>query len=163
VYSDDSATIPVPYYADDWLTLYHGDCYEIAPLIEGVDALITDPPYGMAYKPLRGADGGKKWSEGITGDFSKFTAAPFVGYPFVCLWGANWYADTLPARGGWLVWDKTPRGRKEGFIASDCELAWTSIDGRIRKFSLQWGGEASNGEPNLHPTSETRCTHAMGG
>lgn len=27
-------------------TLYHGDCLDILPLISGVDAVITDPPYG---------------------------------------------------------------------------------------------------------------------
>lgn len=34
-----------PYYQDDAVTLYLGDCREILPTIERVDHVITDPPY----------------------------------------------------------------------------------------------------------------------
>ena len=34
-----------PYYQDDHVTLYHGDCRAILPTLEGVDHVITDPPY----------------------------------------------------------------------------------------------------------------------
>ena len=35
-----------PYYSDEWVTLYHGDCREVLPSItQPIDAVITDPPY----------------------------------------------------------------------------------------------------------------------
>ena len=34
-----------PYYADDAVVIYHGDCREIIPSLSGVDAVLTDPPY----------------------------------------------------------------------------------------------------------------------
>lgn len=40
-----------PYYQDEAVVIYHGDCREILPLLEPVDLVLTDPPYGvdMAY------------------------------------------------------------------------------------------------------------------
>ena len=39
-------TLPAPFYTDDAVTLYHGDCRELLPLLDGrVDHVITDPPY----------------------------------------------------------------------------------------------------------------------
>lgn len=34
-----------PYYQDEQITFYHGDCREILPLMRPVDVVITDPPY----------------------------------------------------------------------------------------------------------------------
>ena len=36
-----------PYYADDNVTIYHGDCRGLANLWQHADVMITDPPYGM--------------------------------------------------------------------------------------------------------------------
>jgi len=35
-----------PYYQDEWVTIYHGDCREILPQLPKVDLVLTDPPYG---------------------------------------------------------------------------------------------------------------------
>ena len=36
-----------PYYEQDGITIYHGDCREILPALPLVDHVITDPPYSL--------------------------------------------------------------------------------------------------------------------
>lgn len=39
-----------PYYEQDGITIYHGDCREILPTLDLVDLVLTDPPYGVNYE-----------------------------------------------------------------------------------------------------------------
>lgn len=43
-------SLPTPYYTDDAVTIYHGDCREILPLLEPVDLVLTDPPYNVGFE-----------------------------------------------------------------------------------------------------------------
>ncbi|MCL2729303.1 MAG: site-specific DNA-methyltransferase [Actinomycetia bacterium] len=64
-----TGTAAAPYYADDAVTLYLGDCREITAWL-AADVLVTDPPYGRAWRqgvlarPGRVSDG----HAGIAGD-----------------------------------------------------------------------------------------------
>lgn len=58
-----------PYYADDAVQLFHGDCLEVTEWLEA-DVLVTDPPYGMALRSGRGGDYGDC---GVVGDLDTST------------------------------------------------------------------------------------------
>ncbi|WP_306496765.1 hypothetical protein [Corynebacterium striatum] len=55
-----------PYYQDDYITLYHGDCLEHLDILDQADVLVTDPPYGIDWK-INDYNGGRK-HEGIQND-----------------------------------------------------------------------------------------------
>lgn len=40
-------SLPRPYYDEDGITIYHGDCREILQQLPKVDLVLTDPPYGI--------------------------------------------------------------------------------------------------------------------
>jgi len=48
--------LPAPYYDEDGITIYHGDCRDILPHLPKFDLLLTDPPYD-----IRAGDGGGGW------------------------------------------------------------------------------------------------------
>lgn len=117
--------------------LLQGDCLEIMPGLGTVDAVVTDPPYGLADK-WKGGAGGKKSSWKIPPEQAMkwdMTAPDFVPDivkgKVAIVWGGNYFQ--LPPSRGWLVWDKKQRGT---WTTGHTELAWTSLDQPIRAFSL---------------------------
>lgn len=138
------------------VTLYLGDCREILPTLGKVDVVIADPPYGIAYKSPAGRGQCARGDYAvIAGDTEPFDPAPFLGFSQVVLFGANHYADRLPASAKWLVWDKrdgvTPNNN------SDCELAWVKEGGSARLIRHLWNGmlKASEKESlRVHPTQK---------
>lgn len=126
--------------------LYLGDCLEILPTLGRVDAVITDPPYGLGNKHNGGGGGAKStWkhkSEVAKGfDMQRPDKAYFdlmremSGVSL--FWGGNYFADILPPSMGWLVWDKG----LEGFSTSDFEMAWTSRNNAARRIRYACGNE----------------------
>ena len=127
-----------PYYSDEWVTIYHGDCREILPELPKVDLVLTDPPYGIGkdgQKQSTGGHGGRKgyefrgWDK-IRPDREIFEFIRKVSDNQI-IWGGNYFADMLPPSSKWLVWDKRQRINQ-----SDGELAWTSFEGALRIYTV---------------------------
>lgn len=138
-----------PYYEENGITIYHGDCREVLPSLPKVDLVLTDPPYGISYEHGVRKGGKRLGFDGhsIVGDCAPFDPSFLLPYPLVVLWGANHFADRLPPSAGWLVWDK-----REGIAPndqSDCEMAWTNALTTARLFSRHWNG-GGTGEVRYH-------------
>lgn len=151
-----------PYYDHAGITIYHGDCGDILPHLPPVDLVLTDPPYGIAYNP---GGRGRGWTRGVK-TFSEKDLIHDDNKPFnpehllalevdLILWGANHFADKLPAKPSWLVWDKRQEGLSNDF--ADCEMAWCSMGFPARMFRHLWYGafrKSERGERRLHPTQK---------
>ena len=144
-----------PYYEQGGIMIYHGDCREILPTLELVDLVLTDPPYGVAHDALHGSNGSKMWGKTkVYGDAEPFDPAPLLRFERLILWGANNYASRLPESAGWIVWNKSPLGPRNGFVYSHSELAWTNLMGHVENVDLLWEGSDRQGEAFLHPTQK---------
>jgi site-specific DNA-methyltransferase (adenine-specific) len=120
-------------------TLYLGDCRDILPTLGKVDAVVTDPPYGIALntdnrrfsggniasQAKRGNNIGSANGRPILGDDAPFDPSFLLNLPGdKIVWGWNNYPDRLP-RGACLVWLKRNDDAFGSFL-SDAELAWMS-------------------------------------
>ena len=127
-----------------------GDCREILPTLSGVDAVVTDPPYGIDGTWSGGNSHG--WGtfrgEAAKWDFRPDWLANYIvelGAPAI-VWGGQYFG--LPPSGSWLVWDKLVRE----FTAGHCELAWTNLGKPVRAFNYSHGALANEGKE--HPTQK---------
>lgn len=148
-----------PFYEHAGITIYHGDCREIAPSLVA-DALISDPPYGVSERCDRKTAGRGNLAEcndfpPVYGDSTPFNPWPWVSYKRCVLFGANHYAPKLPPSPTWIVWDKRC-GLGENDNA-DCEFAWVKDAGPARICRHYWNGMlrgSERQEPRVHPTQK---------
>lgn len=147
-------------------TLYLGDCRDVLPTLGKVDAVVTDPPYGIgeaggnAAKRQRKAGGNSK----SLADQREYDALDWDNEPIApeliaairkaarwqIIFGGNYY--DCPPTSCWLVWDKE-NGDND---FADCELAWTNLPKAVRRIKFMWNGMLrANGEQRGdHPTQK---------
>jgi site-specific DNA-methyltransferase (adenine-specific) len=120
-----------PYFQDDYVTLYHGDCLEVTEWLEA-DVLITDPPYGMSYVS------GRRKQKAIVGDESLN-----VRDDALSLWGGKpalvfgTWKQPRPANVRQLiVWDK----RGGAGFSGDLNMPWADITEEIYVLGNGWTG-----------------------
>ena len=141
--------------------LWHGDCREILPMVEGVDVIVSDPPYGINYilgvggKSIHSMGNSRKNTIKIIGDADKFDPSHLFAWPCV-LFGADHYANSLSNGGMFHVWDKDPKGLMSWDSFSDAELFWTSWTRSRVVFRYLWKGlcQEGQGERRYHPTAK---------
>ena len=146
-------------------TLYLGDCLSVLPTLGPVDAVVTDPPYGIGehggktrYGPASAARGfssckyyeNKGWDKESADQevLQALTAFPAI------IWGANHFISKVPVDSPfWLVWHKKGSDRSS---FADCELAWTNLPGSVRYFKYDWVGfgAINSGEKRVHETQK---------
>jgi DNA modification methylase len=136
-------------------TLYLGDCLEIMPTLGKVDAVVTDPPYGIDYGRSGGfsaSHGWGQWREKVEWDQSRPSVEIFNLIisisKYQIIWGGNYFTDYLPPTMQWLVWDKGQRD----FSLADCEFAWSSQRKASRIFDYARAKARLDGKE--HPTQK---------
>lgn len=136
-------------------TLYLGDCMDILPTLPKVDAVITDPPYGIGANKMTLGNGKRKLERGEMDWDSKPPSDELMGLIFGLAdkqihWGGNYF--NVPPSRCWLVWDKCTGSNS----FADCELAWTNLNSVVKKLTLPWLGSNAKDESGerVHPTQK---------
>lgn len=126
-------------------TLYLGDCMDILPTLDKVDAVITDPPFGIGnFIQQTGNLRGEKvhWNE--SGPSDEFFALLKEKSTHRVIWGAN-YFNCFEGAGG-LVWVKNQPMPN----MSKAEMASTSWGNKVELISLTWTNYVNTKE-STHP------------
>ena len=144
-------------------TLYLGDCLEILPTLERVDAVVTDPPYGIKRdKGFEGFEGFGGFGTKIArtryeGEWDNFRpsvdhfSAVLSAAPIQVIFGGNFFSDVLPVGNHWIVWDKLNTMPTFG----DCELAWTNLKrNSVKKVTVEYNGLMGKEESRQHATQK---------
>lgn len=139
--------------------LYCADCMEVLPTLPKVDAVITDPPYGINENHKKIASRGKLATPVDYGEVNWDKKPITKELVDLCvskgdasiIWGGNYFEVSPSSK--WLVWDKI-NGEND---FADCELAWTNIKGAVRQFRHMWNGMLRDSERDtqrVHPTQK---------
>lgn len=144
----------------DGVEIWLGDCREVLPMLGRVDAVVTDPPYGIGEARQRRILSREKAAAPRDYGDAKWDAAPppkelietlLASAPWQIIFGGNYFH--LPPSPCWLVWDKLNGGND----FADCELAWTNLPKAVRRIRWLWNGmlRAEKGARE-HPTQKPR-------
>ncbi len=145
--------MPDPYYSDDHVTIYHGDCLELADLWTCADVLVTDPPYGQAYVDRLGrrvlGDSTTNARDRVLAEWGNRPALAF----------GTWKVQRPDDVRQVLIWHKLEVGYQ-----GDCSLPWANTHEEVYVLGGPWDAprsgsvlaakayQASGGGRPDHPT-----------
>lgn len=138
------------------VTLYCGDCLDLLPI--EADAVVSDPPYGIALECEGEASGGvgRQAFRAIEGDDKLFDPSPWLGFTDVVLFGSNNFCHAIPPQDGqWYFWDKTLQNN--GCRIAEGEFMWHKRGTKPRAFRHLWSGAyraSESGERSVHPSQK---------
>jgi hypothetical protein len=119
-------TLPAPYYRDEdnGIVLYCGDCLELLPQLDGIDVIVTDPPFGRAF--ASGWDGphqGKQIAGDCDTDIRDAMLQLWRDRPALVF--GSWRRPVAAAKQA-IVWDKGPASGM-GNLAIPWKESWELI------------------------------------
>tara|TARA_Y100000593_G_scaffold74399_1_gene136907 strand:+ start:183 stop:860 length:678 start_codon:yes stop_codon:yes gene_type:complete len=154
------------------IKLINDDCMNVMKDYENnyFDLAIVDPPYGIGFDgntTIKGKSGKantfsnkqhhyKKGWDNKRPSLEYFKELQRVSKNQI-IWGGNYFADLLTPKKGWIYWDKKiTNANNKNF--SDGELAWSSFDCILKKFTYDWIGFGYLNNPQkekkIHPTQK---------
>ncbi|KKL96504.1 hypothetical protein LCGC14_1843760 [marine sediment metagenome] len=164
-----------PYYQDDAVTIYLGDCREVLPLLGPVDLVLTDPPYGVRWQSNHRA---QKFAE-IEGDTGTDAAVEAIAlalpllrtYRHIYVFGRYDFGGlpvTAPVE---LIWDKgtpsggdtaSPWGKAHEYIQfmsyvpskANVRKGYGKLSARLRKGSVISVHRITGAAVTRHPTEK---------
>ena len=123
-------------------TLYCGDCLDILPTLDKVDAVVTDPPYGINWVP-RVNHTKQLWVDDKQFDPTLFLS---IGEQHL-FWGGNYFCRLLPHSNDWFTWMKRPSSgfKDDRRTYSMAEMAWSDFGCKTRVMTHVWDGGKRQG------------------
>lgn len=146
-------------------TLYNADCLSVLPTLGEIDAIVTDPPYGIGESSKKVSSrqrkkGGNSKALADQKDYGDFdwdqlpandwhVSAMLLSARHQIIFGGNYFR--LPPAKCWLIWDKE-NGDND---FADCEMAWTNLPKAVRRVKYLWNGMIRRGDDErVHPTQK---------
>lgn len=135
--------------------LYLGDCRDVMsswPECFRVDAVVTDPPYGLGDWNNRGSNAKRPFDSEFTQSWDKPITAEHIQSirarsDYQIMWGANYFSDLLPRTKQMFVWNKGIRNMH----FNDCEIAWCS---QFKEACRMFDFSPAAMEQKKHPTQK---------
>jgi site-specific DNA-methyltransferase (adenine-specific) len=143
--------LPTPYYNQDGITIYHGDCTDgFGDILHSCEILITDPPYGIQHSSSHGAS----WQNtNIQGDTDTSLRDYICDEFLIAAVFGSWKAPKIADARACLVWDKGPQ-----FGMGDLTFPWKPSFEFIYIKGDGWAGRRDEGvlRVNGHISWETK-------